>query len=536
MAWNFGDILDTIEPVVAPDSLAFIHGDRRVTWREASFLSNNLARGLIERGARPRDKIALYMRNRPEYLLTLSASFKSRMTHVNINYRYTPDEVWYIFDNSDAQTVVYSSEFRDTITQIRPRLPSVKTWIEVSSDGEIAPFAEAFDAVAGTGDGSALGIERSGEDQLFIYTGGTTGMPKGVMWNHHDMREITLQNERKLGPVPETLEALRNHIRANPPMGRILPAPPLMHGTGLLTAMGTHLAGGCVITLTADSFDPHEMLQAIHDHRPLSLVIVGDSFGRPLVNALTASPGKYDLSSVVGIVSSGVMWSLEIKRAMLDHMPAAVLSDGFSSSEAIGMGSSLMTRDGEVQTAKFMLGDRCRVFDEHDQPVLPGSGVRGLVCLGPPNPVGYYKDEEKTARTFRVIDGVRYSIPGDWCTVEADGTLTLLGRGNACINTAGEKVFPEEVEEALKTHPSVEDALVIGLPDEKWGQSVNAVVQLIEGAQLDESDVKAHVRRSLAGYKTPKHIIVADRPMRASNGKADYGAAKACAAEQLQTA
>lgn len=197
------------------------------------------------------------------------------------------------------------------------------------------------------------------------------------------------------------------------------------------------------------------------------------------------------------------------------------------------MGSSLMTKEGEVPTAKFTLEDRCRVFDENDQPVLPGSGVRGLVALGPPNPVGYYKDEEKSARTFRVINGVRYSIPGDWCLVEADGSLTLLGRGNACINTAGEKVFPEEVEEVLKRHPAIEDALVIGLPDEKWGQSVTAVVEMSEGLRLDADEVQGFVRQSLAGYKAPKRIVVADRPLRSSNGKADYPAAKACAEKAL---
>ena len=223
------------------------------------------------------------------------------------------------------------------------------------------------------------------------------------------------------------------------------------------------------------------------------------------------------------------MWSLEVKRGLLEHMPQAMLSDAFSSSEALGMGSSIMTKMGEVKTAKFMIGERCRVFDENDQPVEPGSGVRGLVALGPPNPIGYYKDDEKTARTFRVIDGVRYSIPGDWCIVEADGTLTLLGRGNACINTAGEKVFPEEVEEALKTHPSIEDALVVGLPDEKWGQAVTAVVELAPGRTFDEAGLKAHVRKTLAGYKTPKRVFVANRSLRASNGKADYAAAKACA-------
>jgi len=532
VGWNFGDILDAIEPVLPPDAPAFIHGERVIPWSDATRMSNNLARGLIKRGAQPGDKIAFYMRNRPEYIITLAAAFKSRMTHVNINYRYTPDEVWYIFDNSDAQTVVYASEFRDAVAQIRPRLPNVRNWVEIS-DGPVADFAERFDDLVNEGDGSPLDIQRSGDDQLFIYTGGTTGMPKGVMWPHHDMREITLQTARKMGPVPETLEALREATRLMGPGGRILPAPPLMHGTGLLTAMGAHLAGGCVITLTGEHFDADEMLQAIDRHKPQSLVIVGDSFGRPLLNALNANPGRYDVSSVAVIVSSGVMWSLEVKRGMLEHMPQAMLNDGFSSSEALGMGASVMTKDGEVQTAKFMLGDRCRVFDEDDQPVEPGSGKPGLVALGPPNPAGYYKDEEKTARTFRTINGVRYSIPGDWCIVEADGSLTLLGRGNACINTAGEKVFPEEVEEALKTHPTVEDALVVGLPDEKWGQSVTAVVELKPGAELDEAALRAHVRQKLAGYKTPKHVVTADRSLRASNGKADYPAAKACAQEAL---
>jgi fatty-acyl-CoA synthase len=524
--WNFGDILDMVGEVIPKDAIAFIHGERQIAWRDADRWMNNLARGLIARGAQPLDKIAIYMRNRPEYLLAVGAGWKARLTHVNVNYRYTPEEVWYIFDNSDATTVVYHSEFRDAVSEIRPRLPKVKTWIEVGSDGAPPAFAETFEALAEDGNGGPLDIARAGTDQFFIYTGGTTGMPKGVMWAHEDMREITLRTQRMMGPVPETMEALREATMALGPQGRILPAPPLMHGTGLLTSMGVMMTGGCVITLEKPTFDAEEMLRAAHAHKPTTLVIVGDSFAKPILNALNAAPGRYDLSSIVSVVSSGVMWSREVKEGMLEHMPQAMLSDGFSSSEAIGMGASIMAKGMPVQTAKFMLGDRCRVFDEDDQPVLPGSGKPGIVALGPPNPVGYYKDEEKTARTFRVIDGVRYSIPGDWCIVEADGSLTLLGRGNACINTAGEKVFPEEVEEALKTHPSVEDALVVGLPDEKWGQAVTGVVKLTEGAHLDEDALRAHVRKSLAGYKTPKRIVATDAPIRAANGKADYPTAK----------
>ncbi|MBP7649348.1 MAG: acyl-CoA synthetase [Phenylobacterium sp.] len=526
MGWNFGDILDAVGPAVPQDAPAFIHGERVINWGEANRQTNNLARAMIARGSQPGDKIAIYMRNRPEYLMAVAAGWKARLTHVNVNYRYTPQEVWYIFDNSDAQTVVYSSEFRDAVTEIRPRLPGVKTWIEVGAQGDIAPFAESFDTLAHEGNGGPLDIVRSGDDQFFIYTGGTTGMPKGVMWTHHDLRENTLAPARLMGPVPETLEELAAAIRAAGPGARALPAPPLMHGTGLLTGMGAMLAGGCIITLEAPSFDPVELLQVIDRHKPQTLVLVGDSFAKPLLNTLNANPGKYDLSSVMVIVSSGVMWSLEVKQGLLEHMPTAILNDAFSSSEALGMGVSVMAKGAEVQTAKFMLGGRCRVFDDNDQPVAPGSGVPGIVAIGPPIPVGYYKDEEKSARTFRVIDGVRYSIPGDWCIVEADGTLTLLGRGSACINTAGEKVFPEEVEEALKTHPSVEDALVVGLPDEKWGQAVTGVVRLTEGASLDEAALRAHVRQALAGYKTPKRIFATTQVMRASNGKADYPVAK----------
>lgn len=342
-----------------------------------------------------------------------------------------------------------------------------------------------------------------------------------------------LSAARRLGPVPETIEALVEHTRAQGPGPRTLPAPPLMHGTGLLTAIGAMLSGGSVVTLTKPSFDAEELLRAIDRWRPQSLAIVGNSFAKPMLQALEEAHGRYDVSSVMGIVSSGVMWSREVKIGLLKHMPNAVLQDGFSASEAIGLGASVMTKDVEVSTAKFAIGDRCRVFDAEDRPVEPGSGVPGLIAVGPPNPVGYHKDPEKTARTFRVVDGVRFSFPGDWCLVESDGSLTLLGRGSACINTAGEKVFPEEVEEVLKTHNSVDDALVVGLQDDKWGQSVTGVVRLSPGAVLDQDLLRAHVRTQLAGYKTPKRVIATTQSLRASNGKADYAKAKSIAEAAL---
>ncbi|HMM14606.1 MAG TPA: acyl-CoA synthetase [Parvibaculum sp.] len=533
MPWNFGDILDAIAPVLPQDAPAFAHLDRTITWGESTRRTNNLARALIERGAKPGDKVAFYMRNRPEYMELLNACFKARLTQVNVNYRYKAEEVFYIFDNSDAQTVVYGSEFRDIIEELRPRLKKVGTFIEVSDSNDIAPFAERYETLAETGSGERLDIKRSPDDLLFIYTGGTTGMPKGVMWRHDDLREIQLAAGRKLGPVPETMDALVEAIKAMGPAGPHLPACPLMHGTGLLSSLNVVMSGGCIVTLESPSLDPEELWAAVERHKVQTIAIVGDAFAKPMLRALEEAPGKYDLSSVVTIVSSGVMWSTEVKRGLLKHIPQGIMTDSFGASEGIGFGASMMTAAGEIQTAKFQIGDRCKVFDENDQPVEPGSGKPGIIAMAAPIPVGYYKDEEKTAKTFRTINGERYSIPGDWCTVEADGTLTLLGRGSVCINTAGEKVYPEEVEEALKTHPAVDDALVIGLPDEKWGQAVTGVVKIASGQSFDEAELRAHVREQLAGYKTPKRIIIGAVPFRAPNGKADYKGVTEFAKQEL---
>lgn len=536
MPWNFGDILDTISPALPQDAPAFVHEGRTITWGETTKRTNNLARALVERGAKPGDKVAFYMRNRPEYMELLAACFKARLTHVNVNYRYKADEVFYIFDNSDAQTVVYGSEFRDIIEQIRPRLTKVETYIEVNEGGEIAPFAERYETLATTGTGERLDIRRAPDDMLFIYTGGTTGMPKGVMWRHDDLREVQLSALRRLGPVPEDLPSLLEAVKATGPAGPILSACPLMHGTGLLTSLGNMMNGGCIVTIENQSLDPHELWAAVDRSKVQSIAIVGDAFAKPMLRALEEAPGKYDLSSIVTIISSGVMWSTEVKRGLLKHMPNAIMTDSFGASEAVGLGSSLMTKDGEIATAKFQIGERCKVFDENDEPVVPGSGKPGFIALGAPIPVGYYKDPEKSAKTFKTIKGARYSIPGDWCTVEPDGTLTLLGRGSVCINTAGEKVYPEEVEEVLKTHPAVEDALVVGLPDEKWGQAVTGIIKIADGMQFDEEALRAHVRDKLAGYKTPKRIIIGTVPFRAPNGKADYKGVTAFAKQELGVA
>ena len=355
------------------------------------------------------------------------------------------------------------------------------------------------------------------------------------MWRHDDMRKAQLDAQKLLGPVPQTVEENVALITSQGPGRRTLPSCPLMHGTGFITAIGTLMSGGAIVTLSDPSFDALELWETVDTHKVESISIVGDAFAKPMLQALDDNPGRWDTNSLVSIVSSGVMWSKEVKAGLCKHIPQAVLMDSFGASEGLGFGLSVTTADGGTNTAKFGIGEFCDVFDEYDQKVTPGSGVPGYIARKGAIPAGYYKDPEKSAKTFRTIDGVRYSIPGDWCTVEADGSLTLLGRGSVCINTAGEKVYPEEVEEVLKTHPAIADALVVGVPSEKWGQAVIAVVHLSGDAAFDEQGVKDHVRQQLAGYKTPKAIHPTETALRASNGKADYATAKAIA-ERLTVA
>ena len=534
MPWNHGDLLDGVAEVVAPDSPALIHGDRTVSWREFDQRTNRLARALIERGGRPGDKVALYMRNGTEYLEISTACFKSRLVHVNVNYRYLEDELHYIFDNSDAKFVFYGPDFAESVAKLKPTLNKVGCWVELS-DQPANDFAEAYEPLTSEGDGSRLDIQRSPDDQLFIYTGGTTGMPKGVIWRLDDIWQVVLNGAAgQMETVPTNVAEHAAIVKARGGGPRLVPACPLMHGTGFLTALNALIWGGSVVTLTHPSFDPHELWEAVERHKVFQVSIVGDAFAKPMLRALDEAPGKYDLSGLNSIISSGVMWSKEVKDGLLNHAPHLILIDAWGSSEAVGLGLSITTKDGSTRTAKFSLASSgVKVLTEQGEEVQPGSGVPGMIARAEPIPLGYYKDPEKTAKTFRTFHGKRYSVPGDWCLIEADGTLTLLGRGSVCINTAGEKVYPEEVEEVLKLHPDVEDALVVGVPDDKWGQAVTGVITLRQGARFNEEDLRHHVRQRLAGYKTPKRILLADVPLRAANGKADYGGVSRFAKEQI---
>jgi len=430
---------------------------------------------------------------------------------------------------------VIAGEFAGLLDGIRARLSQVRGWFQVDDGTQAAAFAEPYEHLAATGSGARPEVPRSADDLLFLYTGGTTGMPKGVMWRAEDLWQAIGGGGSPITAEPPvaSLAELHDRIAARGAGLRHLPACPLMHGTGLFTSLITLTGGGALVTLESAAFDAHELWRAVGRHRVNTIAIVGDAFAKPMLRALDERRGDYALESLIAIVSSGVMWSREVKQRLLAHHAGMILFDSFGSSEAVGFGASITTAGGESRTGRFQLGERVKVFTEDEREVAPGSGVPGFVAHGGAIPLGYYKDAEKTARTFRTIGGVRYVIPGDWCTVEEDGTLTLLGRGSVCINTGGEKVYPEEVEESLKTHPAVYDALVVGVPDEKWGQAVIGLVEPRPDAGVTEDELRQHVRAQLAGFKTPKRVLVVESIGRAPNGKADYVAMAKLAERRL---
>ena len=532
---GFADVWEGVADAL-PDAQAQVHGDRRYTWAELDRRADGIARALLDAGVQHQDKVAQYLYNGPEYLESLFGIIKIGLAPVNTNYRYTDDELVYLWDNADAVAVVFHGTFVETIERMRDRVPLVRTWLWVDDgSGPCPDWAVPYESAATSAtERTVAPWGRTPDDLYLLYTGGTTGMPKGVMWRQADI--LSMLNAAATVKYPEdaTIDDVRRIVGEAGPGQVHVPACPLMHGTGALTSFGALDAGGSVVTLTSRHFEVTELLDVIEREGVTSLAIVGDAFAKPMLRALDDSPGKWEISSLKLIASSGVMWSQETKEGLLRHHPNMLLSDGFSSSEAIGMGSSVSGGGAGVsKTAKFSLGPRARVISEDGRFVEPGSGEAGLVALKGPNPIGYYKDEAKTAATFRVIDGERYSIPGDWATVEADGSLTLLGRGSVCINTGGEKVFPEEVEEVLKQHPLVRDAVVVGVPDEKFGEAITAMVEPAPGATVDEGDVIAHVKSKLAAYKAPKRVFDVTTIGRAPNGKVDYKRLKAEAIERV---
>ena len=536
MNLDFASVWEMISDIV-PNNNALICGDEIVTWKEYDDKSSRIASALSNAGLKANSKAGLYLNNSNEYLIGQNAIFKIGGVPINVNYRYVAEELIYLLDNSDSEAVFYHACYSARIKEIAESLPNIKAWIEVA-DGTESHFPEALKYEELVDTFSPMDrIYRDPETIYMLYTGGTTGMPKGVMYKQGEFLVFLFRTLKAMGyDVPEDINNLEeqiNEFKSEDTFIKSLIGCPLMHGTGMwLGAFLPLLLGGTAITSRNIGFDADQMWTQVQETKTSNIVIVGDAFAKPMLDALDRAVDQgnpYDLSSVKVIISSGVMWSQEVKNGLLKHHDMQLM-DTMGSTEG-GMGSSVSTRENPPQTAKFSLNPGVIVIADDGEILSPGSTKIGLIGTSGLVPVGYYKDEKKSAQTFKQVNGIRYSFPGDYAKLENDGTITLLGRGSNCINSAGEKIYPEEVEEAIKRNIEVFDCLVVGLKDPKFGQKVVAVVSLEENKNISEEELINSTREFIAGYKLPKKVIFVDEVQRAPNGKANYKWAKDVADE-----
>ena len=527
---------------VIPDKIALICGDNEVTWKEYDDRAAKLASLLTNSGLGDNSKVGLYLHNSNEYLEAQYSVFKIKGVPINVNYRYKEEELIYLLDNSDSEAVFFQSCYAEQIESIKDKLPKVKLYIQVDDNSkETLDFAQDYESAIS--EFQPMERQERSEDNIYmLYTGGTTGMPKGVMYQHGGHLKGMLNTAGAWGliPVQEKIDvdSVALEVKKLADEGRLpisIPACPLMHGTGMwLGAIIPHLVGGTVVTLPNLGFDPDGLLKEVEKRKANNIVIVGDAFAKPIMDALDKAESEgspYNLESINTVISSGVMWSSEVKQGLLKHHDM-VLVDAMGSTEG-GMGSSRASRDNPAETAKFVLNPGVIVITDEGELVEPGSDKTGKIGTSGLVPLGYFKDEKKSAETFKEFQGVRYSFPGDYAKVEADGTITLLGRGSNCINTAGEKVYPEEVEEAIKRNDDIFDCLVVGLQDDRFGQRVVALASYQDGKEIEEQELIAFTRDHLAGYKLPKQVLFVDEVMRAPNGKANYKWAQETAEKEL---
>lgn len=541
---NFGSLLEAVADAVVeanPDRVAVISGRCHRTWadldRRAAQLAGYLAGAGVSQGVR----VGIGLYNSVEYIETLFAVFKLRAVPVNVNYRYREAELQQILNYTRVAAVVVDESLRDRVERIAPQVPSLRAVVCVRRSGTAdsavmpGPLVVDYDVAV---DGPPLPRQpRSGDDEIIILTGGTTGQPKGVVWNHTRLCARASSVHRRVGwPVPQNraeLVAAAARAVASESAPVMMPVSPLMHGTGFFFSLGNLLLGGQIVCLTGRSLDPAEVWQQVQAHRVHEMAIVGDAFAKPMLAELWEAAGQgrpYDITSLRRIVSSGVLWSVETKKSLL-KAGRMTLQDSIASSEGGPYGVSMAGPDPESVSARFVLPPNARVIAADGTDVVPGSGQVGELASSGVLPLGYLNDPELTAAVFRVIDGIRYAVPGDVATLESDGTLTLLGRGSGVINTGGEKVFVEEVEQALLTHPGVDEVVVVGVSDERWGSRVTALVHPAAGQRPTVDELAAHIGATLARYKRPQQVFFVDEIERTASGKPDRRWAQECAGQ-----
>jgi acyl-CoA synthetase (AMP-forming)/AMP-acid ligase II len=515
-SYAFADLWELVAEQV-PEREAVVCGDRRVTYAELDERANRLANHLKDHGVGAGDHVGLYLTNSAEYLEVLLGAYKLRAVPINVNYRYVEKELQYLFDDAGVKAVVYDAEFEDRMAAIRDGLPDLEVELSLGPDYEAA--LAAADPVLDVGD-------RSSDDLYILYTGGTTGMPKGVVWRQEDAFHSCIGGGdpmRLEGPIT-TPEQIVERILPPETATVFLPVAPLMHAAGQWTSLSYLFCGGKVVLLPG-SLDPDQVWRTIGDEGVHLITIVGDAVARPLLDAWD-EVGGYDVPSLFAVGSGGAPLSPTLRKRLQAALPNSILNDGFGSSETGAQGTARMVGDAEGKPAFALMDDTTVVLDEAMRPIPAGSEDVGRVARTGHIPLRYHGDPEKSAATFVEVDGRRWVITGDMATVAEDGTINLLGRGSGCINTGGEKVFPEEVEAVLRERDDVYDVLVVGAPDERWGERVAAIVQPTDGSVPSAEELIAHCRGHLAGYKVPKSVSFVDAVVRSPAGKPDYRWAK----------
>ncbi|MEU6227957.1 acyl-CoA synthetase [Streptomyces sp. NPDC047042] len=527
MEYNLADLFESVVDVV-PDRAALVYLDhpgtgaeRRLSYAELDAAANRIAHHLIDSGIRPGEHLGLHLYNGVEYLQTVLGCLKARIVPVNVNYRYVEEELVYLYRDADLAALVFDAEFTERVATAGPSAPTLRHLIRVgeppsgASELEAVPFAGA--EAAGSPE---RGFEaRSGDDQFIIYTGGTTGMPKGVMWRQEDLFFSGLGGGAPTGEPVKSPQELAERVAAGGEGITFFPTPPLMHGTSTLTAfIGFNFGQRVVIHR---KFTPEDVLRTIEKEKVTSVSLVGDAMLRPLIDALSGPMKGTDCSSLFNISSSGAILSETVRAEFQALVPNVMLLNNFGSSES-GFNGTATEDSGPARGFRIRVHSRTQVVDPATYEAVPPGEVGRIAQCGHV-PLGYYNDPRKTAETFFEKDGERWVLLGDMATVDEEGVVTVLGRGSQCINTGGEKVYPEEVEQALKSHPDVYDALVAGVPDTKWGNHVAAVVQLRKGApQPSLEEVQSYCRTHLAGYKIPRQLVITETIRRSPSGKADY--------------
>jgi acyl-CoA synthetase (AMP-forming)/AMP-acid ligase II len=540
--FNLADLFECVAARV-PDRQAVVWRDTRLTYRALDDRANRLAHGLDGLGLAADGHVGVLMYSRPEYLETMVAAYKVRAVPINVNYRYVAEELHYLFDNAELAVLVLEAGFAPVVASIRDRLPGLHHLIVVEDGSDWAhalPDAVPYEDLLDGSSPEAGFATRSADAAYIAYTGGTTGHPKGVVWRHEDIFFATMTPgvvvtrpedvaDNASAPVHPRLKPLADMGVAVPDIFVSYALGPLMHVSGHWSAWGAMLSGGRAVLHPSRSMDAATVLDTIGREQVTMLTIVGDSMGRPIVEAIEADPGRHDTGSVLMLGSGGSIMSGDVKDRLLAGFPSAmVLTEAIGSSESPAQALSVTYRGQPAAPAlQFTADDRTAVLDDDLRPVAAGTGAVGRLATKGRVPVGYFHDAEKSAATFVTVAGARWALPGDMATVEADGSIRLLGRGTMCINTGGEKVYPEEVEAVLKSHPGIVDAVVVGVPDPRFGEQVTVVFQPVAGVRApDLEEVQAHCRLHLAGHKVPRRVVAVESVPRSPSGKPDYPWAK----------